>query len=1275
MFVKWQIKSIFTIIFYVISSLYALTDNETNDLTFSSKCPTCRRLFLLDSSGTEKQSLKQQQGFGSNVHSHRKLLKSKLYTEQERLELKQLKKEEKKNSKRLFKLYQQKRNPAQNKLNNTTRSAKQRLVKEKSMRSIRATNDVKNDRCHASSYVGDKKVSKTNNSTKSSTTSKQSKEHCSPLLSKRKDKREQQQHQEEDKSSRKKKLSKQKVATVSASEQIKEKKRNQQLNNHSSSIEFPFTQSTIQKKKEQETKISPTVQLPKEKLVVVNKEQLATDNEQSTSIEDDLEFFNGSSKNVNVVGRAYYFVKNMFQLADDNVENDKKESVFVSHNDALEDNERQEYNEIPHQKRKILSIIDDDLDAMVYNDFPAHNIDLNFHENNVINMDKVVNKQCMDQNLCDHQQLYDDLVDLSTIPKRRLLATQSSKISKHKKQKQNKTDTINMVSDEPQVAGQYRHRISPYIDAQQQSIVKQKNKRNKKKKSISQLTDQVCKEKLSTHDDIQNGGISSQCQLPIVKTDEKVNSVLITEGFVPKTTIIELDNLFMKRQLLAKQRVIREEQEDEETDDEEEINQDEEEEDNSLQQNTKEPLEPQDIVRSYENGLYKPRVGWQFRYRISRYIDSLRENIREDRERLKQGLKNIERKTTEEFSDRKNIRKTKVKSIDDKILKEETKEATVKPNVGFRYRYRVSKMLEAKRNGDYIDDAEEKRKARQKNNLEHNQDVLKKKDVNIESKNDMDQNLEKLKKEEKDVGWKYRYRIRQKLTELKRKYPAIPISNDAPGRERLKKTVVKKSNSDQQPKDQENKNVGWNYRYRVSKMLEEQKHEKTDGKTLTKPKLKLKAKVVNEKEELVPDLSNLTPEQKVVGWAYRYRIRRKLDAIRNETLRTIGGKRLKNKKSSNDTITATTTHETIQKTKQKQSQIKKFVNTDDRKETMLFSKPFNYVIYDRLPAFRNSICRLLIRLPFCGDTDDETSRQKDDPKPQVQKKKLKTKKEQRAKQFIRTKASKLVSDDDNDKPIDETLKKYMKNRTTTTSSKKSTKTRVSKHHIVDDDISITQPKRKKSSHRRRVIIDERVQYYDGEESPVKKVISIETNKKNMKKKFHVIEKEIKSAQRQNGMRTAVEALSGVESTKHASRKSKKKNKIPIESNNNILETSKTTSKKNLTKIKTPIRDNLKLSDIVDRRKDAIVETTVYNPTEKIKDRGINQPIIETVTEEEKSFLKHSNDDDRSSEKSQKEVHEINDDVQENLKLNQQKMQTDDDDKEYQITDDSDDRRP
>ena len=45
--------------------------------------------------------------------------------------------------------------------------------------------------------------------------------------------------------------------------------------------------------------------------------------------------------------------------------------------------------------------------------------------------------------------------------------------------------------------------------------------------------------------------------------------------------------------------------------------------------------DPIAIVRAYEEHGYKPRVGWQYRYRVSAYIEALRNEIRQGRTRNK----------------------------------------------------------------------------------------------------------------------------------------------------------------------------------------------------------------------------------------------------------------------------------------------------------------------------------------------------------------------------------------------------------------------------------------------------------------------------------------------------------------------------------------------------------------------------------------------------------------------------------------------------------------
>lgn len=115
---------------------------------------------------------------------------------------------------------------------------------------------------------------------------------------------------------------------------------------------------------------------------------------------------------------------------------------------------------------------------------------------------------------------------------------------------------------------------------------------------------------------------------------------MITQEFVPK------------RQLLASKKVEKVKEESDDNDEESSSDVDKLSERRRLK-SYDELTDPVEIVRSYDRGLFKPRVGWQFRYRVSRYIDSLRENIREDQQRLKLGLQAIKRKTPQELSGRR----------------------------------------------------------------------------------------------------------------------------------------------------------------------------------------------------------------------------------------------------------------------------------------------------------------------------------------------------------------------------------------------------------------------------------------------------------------------------------------------------------------------------------------------------------------------------------------------------------------------------------------------
>ena len=63
--------------------------------------------------------------------------------------------------------------------------------------------------------------------------------------------------------------------------------------------------------------------------------------------------------------------------------------------------------------------------------------------------------------------------------------------------------------------------------------------------------------------------------------------------------------------------------------------------------------DPLIIIEAHDRSLRKPRVGWQFHYRISHYINSLRGDIREDQERLNLGLQTIKHRTPQELNDRR----------------------------------------------------------------------------------------------------------------------------------------------------------------------------------------------------------------------------------------------------------------------------------------------------------------------------------------------------------------------------------------------------------------------------------------------------------------------------------------------------------------------------------------------------------------------------------------------------------------------------------------------
>jgi len=78
------------------------------------------------------------------------------------------------------------------------------------------------------------------------------------------------------------------------------------------------------------------------------------------------------------------------------------------------------------------------------------------------------------------------------------------------------------------------------------------------------------------------------------------------------------------------------------------------------------------------------------------------------------------------------------------------------------------------------------------------------------------------------------------------------------------KSIEKKTTQPvEQKTENKTKSVGWEYRYRVSKMLETQKRDKSKG-SASKQQQSIPAQ-----KKLAPELSQLTPEDRTAGWKYR----------------------------------------------------------------------------------------------------------------------------------------------------------------------------------------------------------------------------------------------------------------------------------------------------------------------------------------------------------------------------------------------------------------------
>ncbi|CAF0796061.1 unnamed protein product [Rotaria sordida] len=791
-------------------------------------------------------------------------------------------------------------------------------------------------------------------------------------------------------------------------------------------------------------------------------------------------------ENNSVVGRAYHFVKNMFQLSDDFLNDNHTQNNHIV--DII--NEHQQYH-----SRKLLSINDDNTSIIVNNDITNNEYDFDLNDEIP---DVAINNLSF---------------IMTSISKRRLLSVKTKKhsiSSKDQNDKEKRSESLNEINanDKPKVGWAYRYRISRYLDAQklkqnknkkkitgekktkQHFQKRQSNSKQNQKKIDSSHNKKLSKRKLLKHnnDDDTSGNEDK------ISNQDTVNTVSITETFVPK------------RRLLMSKRKIKHEEDNK--DDEEDIDKTQK---FRRMKSFDESTDPILIVQSYDHGLYKPRVGWQFRYRVSRYIDSLRDNIREDQERLKLGLQAIKRKTPQELSGRrKRVSDKPVVPNADEIKKKEEPKTIVqddKPNVGWRYRYRINKMTEAKKRGDYIDNEQEKRKEHLEQ--EKKQSSLNKSpdDEHIQGENDLDPELRQVNAIGRRVGWAYRYRIRRKLDDLKRQQAETGMIFDLPtlSFNKTEETIVEskpkskekkktKKPTEDKPKTptgdkpkNKTKSVGSQDRSHVSKMHEAQKHNKS------KTAINKSQDQTSTQKELDPELARLTSEDRSVGWKYRYRVQRKLDAL-NEAANREDEKRTKKLPSSSS------------KGKKKKNLMEKVedsseksLNIDETSFTQYLYHASSYVLNGLLPTTKKSICILPLPMTFsfCRQDNNEQSVTETEKTKQIPTKKLKIRKEKRAKQFIRSHVTKLGKDDKyTERRVDEAMKNLYKTPSlppsqTQSSTRKHRKTQKNQYKHAS----------------RRPNQDEQKKHFKEEHMTTKK-IGVES-KKNNKKRSQLIGQEVK----------------------------------------------------------------------------------------------------------------------------------------------------------------------
>lgn len=231
--------------------------------------------------------------------------------------------------------------------------------------------------------------------------------------------------------------------------------------------------------------------------------------------------------------------------------------------------------------------------------------------------------------------------------------------------------------------------------------------------------------------------------------------------------------------------------------------------------------------------------------------------------------------------------------------------------------------------------------------------------------------------------------------------------------------------------------------------------------------------------------------------SFSYRIRRKIDSLKDAANR------------QDQSLSKKSSSKRKKKSNVKES-IEQILNIDDINETPFmeyFRRTSSHILFNLLPAAKKSICFLPVPMTFsfCEKEDDEKIRDKRTKEPRVRK--LKMKKENRAKQFIRSHRTRLgAADKATERRIDEAMRKLYK-----------TPSLPPPQTPVKPEPSEKPKKKERKNQQKRPNYNEQVKHFHDEHS-VKKKIGVETKKNKNKKKFQLLGKRIKTKSKHDKLR-------------------------------------------------------------------------------------------------------------------------------------------------------------